>query len=241
MSRDYIHKKHVKVLGILSMLFLITSIYFYKQDSFVIFRGLRGIICFAFLALLYFYQRKSVNWVVAVFLLLYGGSSIATIWSDNINITNISMGLNFAAFMVLIGALSPKINFKKMNGFFASIFVVLILVNGFLLYMFVEMIRDFALNDFHYFLVFLGAMSLILSSLCCLLYNHEISSKTSLLFTLFVFVLVFAEIFRVIAFYEFAYGNFSVYIARTLVLLGISLLVHYELTEKKPSEVLGRK
>lgn len=241
MTRDYIHKRHVKVLGILSVLFLIASIYFYRQDSFVIFRGLRGVICFAFLALMYFFQQKSVNWVVAVFLLLYGSSSIATIWYDNPNIANISMGLNFAAFMVLIGALSPKINFKKMNGFFASIFVVLILINGYLFYMFIEMIRDFALNDFHFFLIFLGAMSLILSTLFCLLYNHEISSKTSLLFTLFVFILVFAEVFRVIALYEFAYGNYSVYIARALVLLGISLLVHYELTEKKPSEVLGKK
>lgn len=175
------------------------------------------------------------------FLLLYGSSSIATIWYDNPNIANISMGLNFAAFMVLIGALSPKINFKKMNGFFTGIFVVLILINGYLFYMFIEMIRDFTLNDFHFFLIFLGAMSLILSTLFCLLYNHAISSKTSLLFTLFVFIIVFAEVFRVIALYEFAYGNYSVYIARALVLLGISLLVHYELTEKKPSEVLGKK
>lgn len=241
MTRGYIQKKHITILGILSVLFLVASVYFYQIGDPVMFRAMRGIICFAFLFVLYFFQKNRVNWIIVLFLILYGTSSFASIWYDENNIATLSMGLNFLAFLLLVGALSPKIHFKKMNLLFTSIFVILVLVNGYLLYLFVEMIRDFALNDLHYFLIFLGAMSLVFSGFCVLLYNHEYSTKASLILTLFIFVMIFAEVFRAIAIYDFAYGSASVHVARGLLILAISLLVHYELSDKKPAEILGRR
>lgn len=241
MDRGSIQKKHVKVLALLSILLLILSIYVHSIENFVAYRGLRGVICFIFLTVLFFYRKKKVNRIVIAFLLIYGSSSMATIWYESSLWANISMALNLLAFLVLIRALWPKISFKKMTTLFAIFSGLLILVNVYLLYAFVQMMRDLTTGDLHYFILMIGSMSLVVTGFFSLLYNHKFSSKASLIFTLFVIVLVFAEVFRAIGYYDFAYGNFSVYIARGLLLLGCSLLVHYELTDKKPPEVLGSK
>jgi hypothetical protein len=240
MDGGYNQQKHIQVVVLLSAFLFLLSIYFYSVDNFIVYRGLRGVICFSFLFVLFFYKRSMINWIAGTFLILYGASSIAGIWYETSALANVSMILNLSAFLLLIGALSPKISFKKLNIYFAALSVILVLVNAYLLYIFVEMIRDFALGELHYFLVMIGSMCLVFTGLLSLLYNHKFSSKVSLIFTLFVFVLIFAEVFRAIAYYNFAYENFSEYLSRALLLLGCSLLVHYELTEKKPAEVLGK-
>ncbi|MEL6811580.1 MAG: hypothetical protein AAFP76_09620 [Bacteroidota bacterium] len=241
MTKGQLKNAHIKVLVVLSLLFLAVSIYFHSIENFVVYRALRGVICFVFLGAAFLLHKHRVHSLVVTFLLLYGGSSIATVWYENSVIATLSMALNFSAFMLLIGALSPKIAFKKMNVLFTAIFIILVLVNAYLLYIFIEMIRDFAHGELHYFMIMLGAMSLVIAGFLALLYNHQLSTKGSLLFTVFVFVLVFAEVFRAIAYYDFAYGNFSVYTARALLLLGVALLIHYDLIHKKTSEVLSRK
>jgi len=240
MNGGYIQKKQIRVIALLSAILFLLSVYFYSVDNFILYRGLRGVICFSFLFVLFFYKRSTVNWIVGTFLILYGSSSIAGIWYETSALANASLILNLCAFLVLIGALSPKISFKKLSIYFTAFSVILVLVNAYLLYIFVEMIRDFALGELHYFLVMIGSMCLVITGLLSFLYNHKFSTKVSLIFTLFVFVLVFAEVFRVIAYYNFAYENFSEYMSRALLLLGCSLLVIYELTEKKPAEVLGK-
>ena len=240
MDGGYIQKKHIQVVVLLSAFLFLLSIYFYSVDNFIMYRGLRGVICFSFLFVLIIYKRTTVNWIAGTFLFLYGASSVAGIWYENSSLANVSMILNLSAFLLLIGALSPKISFKKLNIYFTAFSILLVLVNAYLLYIFVEMIRDFALGELHYFLVMIGSMCLLFTGMLSLLYNHKFSSKVSLIFTLFVFVLVFAEVFRAIAYYNLAYENFSEYLSRALLLLGCSLLVHYELTEKKPAEILGK-
>lgn len=240
MNRGYFQKKHIRVVVLLSTFLFLLGVYFYTADNLLMYRALRGVICFSFLFVLFFYMRDAVNWIVGTFLFLYGASSIAGIWYETTLLANISMILNLSAFLLLIGALSPKVSFKKLNIYFAAFSTLLVLVNAYLLYAFVEMIRDFALGELHYFLVMIGSMCLVITGFLSLLYNHKFSSKVSLIFTLFVFVLVFAEVFRAIAYYNFAYENFSEYMSRALLLLGCSLLVYYELTEKKPAEVLGK-
>jgi hypothetical protein len=236
MDAGYIQKSHIRVVALLSALLFLASIYFYNADNLPVYRALRGVICFSFLLVLFFYKRNAVNWIAGAFLILFGSASVAGIWYE----TSMSLILNLSAFMVLIGALSPKVSFKKLNIYFAAFCILLVLVNAYLLYNFIEMIRDFALGELHYFLVMIGSMLLVITGFLSLLYNHKFSSKVSLIFTMFVFVLIFAEVFRAIAYYNFAYENFSVYMSRALLLLGCSLLVHYELTEKKPAEVLGK-
>ena len=241
MDRGYIKKKHVKVLALLSILLLILSIYVHSTENFAVYRGLRGAICFSFLTVLFFYRKKKVNVIVIAFLLLYGISSFVTIWYENSLWAIISMALNVIAFLVLIRALWPKISFKKMTALFAIFSGLLLLVNVYLLYIFVEMMRGFTSGNLHYVFIMIGSMSLVVTGFFSLLYNHKFSSRASLIFTLFVVALVFAEVFRAIGYYDFAYGNFSVYIARALLLLGCALLAHYELMDKKPTEVLGKK
>ena len=117
--------------------------------------------------------------------------------------------------------------------------MILVLVNAYLLYSFVAMLKEFALSDLHYLFMLLGAMSLVLSGFFSLLFNHQVSSSMSLVFTMFVCILIFSEVFRAMGYYGIDVANVSVYLARGTMILGFALLSYYELLDKKPAEELG--
>ncbi len=234
-------KKYTITFVVFATLLLLLSIFVHQTGDFQWYRAIRGLICFSYLFLLLYLKKSKANRILVFFLCLYGVSSFLTIWYEQPWLATLSMALNFVSFVVLIAALFPKVSFKKMNVFFIAIFTLLVLLNAYLLYEFVVMMRDFALGQLHYFLLLLGAMSLVVTGFMSLLYNHKFSSKATLVFTSFVFVLVFAEVFRAIAYYNFAYGDISVYVARALLLLGMSLIVYFDLIPKKTEEVLGAR
>lgn len=143
------------------------------------------------------------------------------------------MALNFVAFLFLILEVYFKVNFVKMDTLFTIFFLVMVLFNAYLLYEFTEMIRDFTLSNAHYIFMLFGAMSIVIVAYLTLLSNYHLSSEASLMFTLFVFSIIFCEIFRAIGYYNFAYGNVAVYIARGLLIFGTSLSVHFMVLEAK--------
>jgi len=239
MEGAQIQRKHITVAAVLSVLLFLLGVYLYRSNYQEFYRALRGVIPLSFLVVLFIYKGRNVNWLSVTFLLLFGAANILGIWYQTSVYGHLYMILNTCAFLLLIGAMSPKISFKKLNLYFASFSILLVLVNAYLLFVFVELIRDYALGELHYFLVMMSSMCLVITGIFSLLYNHRYSSKVSLLFTFFVFVLIFAEVFRVISFYDLAYENFSEHLSRALLLLGCSLLVHYEMVEKKAIEVLG--
>jgi hypothetical protein len=177
--------------------------------------------------------------LLSLFLLFYGVSSFATIWYENNVVATLAMGLNFIAYIFLIVAVLPKVHFKKMNTPLTIVFLLLVIINGYLLYEFIQMIKDFTLSKSHYLITLIGAMSLVLLGFLALLYNYIYSTKPTLIFTFFVMSIIFSEIFRATAYYEFAYGNIAVYTARALLLIGLSLMVHYEMAAKKENELLS--
>jgi hypothetical protein len=234
-----IQGKHIKVAALLSIVLFLTGVYLYRSNYQELYRALRAVIPLSFLLVLFMYKGRNVNWLSVTFLLLFGTANVVGIWYETNIYGHLYMILNTCAFLFLIGALSPKISFKKLSLYIAGFSIVLVLVNAYLLFVFIELIRDYALGELHYFLVMMSSMSLVITGILSLLYNHRFSSKVSLLFTFFVFVLIFAEVFRVISFYDLAYENFSEHLSRALLLLGCSLLVHYELVDKKEQEALG--
>jgi len=209
--------------------------------DFFLFRLLRGITCFIFLTLIYIAHGKKTNPLLGGFLFFYGLSSCATIWYEHNVIAIITMGLNCVAFLCLIRALLPKVTLRKMSTFLIVSGVIMNLINGYLLYLFLNMIQTMTLSSVHFLFIILNAMFLFLAAFCALLYNHTHSTRASLIFTTFMFLIVFCEVFRAIAYYDFAYGQIAVYATRGLLILAVAFLTRYTFAPKIESEQLNRR
>lgn len=237
-----INKNSYKIVLFVFAIFIgISSVYAHQLDDYMWYRGLRGIVSFTALAVLLYYKKRHINYLLAGFLFLYGASSIVTIWYENTSLASLSMILNLMALLFLIKALYPKVSFKNMSWWLIIIFVVLVLFNGFLLYEFVAMMKSYTSSSTQYLFMLLGAMSLVVVGFLALLYNYQHSSKSSLLLVLSVFLIIFSEVFRGIAYYDFAFGDIAVYMARVLLIIGSFLLVHFCLLEKPKDEALSKK
>ncbi len=124
-----------------------------------------------------------------------------------------------------------------MNGIYWIIFLLLISVNAYLLFELAAMIMDADGSNKTFVFLIVSSIGVVFMGMTTLLYNFTQSTAASLVFTVAVFALIFAEVFRAIGYYDFAYGNVAVYIARILLILSSALLVHYTVvhdTEKNP-------
>jgi hypothetical protein len=101
--------------------------------------------------------------------------------------------------------------------------------------------QSFAGSSTHYLFMMLSAMNLVVVGFLALLYNYQYSSKNSLVFVLFIFLIIFSEVFRGIAYYDFAYGDIAVYTARVLLIIGSALVVHYACIKKDKDEELHKR
>lgn len=201
------------------------SIFIHSLQEFTYYRALRGIINLIFLLYLVQFLKIKPPMLISLFLILHAVASFLTLGYENPTIAAASMLVNAVSFVLLIFSVFPKVDFKKLSALILIIFFLLISINGYLLFAFVEMLKDLSYNSFHYLFIVISSITLILLSIFTLLYNYIEGSKASLQFTLFVFLLIFAEVFRAIAYYDFAYGNISVYLARILLVIALISLV----------------
>lgn len=227
------------ILVLLGIIVFVVGFYFHKAENFLVYRFLRGFVSFLFLAVLLWYKRKNVNKLLVLFLILYGLSSILTIGYENSNFATIALVCNVLSFVVLAAALLPKVNFKKIKGTFLVLFIV---VGGVIAYLLFELIRlfiNFSLGSLHAIFICLSAIVFLMVTYFSFLYNHRYSTRASLVFLLFNIILVFAEVFRAIAYYQIAYGSLSVHISRLLLITAMALLVHYCFLPKTKDEQLN--
>ncbi|WP_139149397.1 hypothetical protein [Ulvibacter litoralis] len=236
-----IQKEYKRVLAIVALILLAFSIGVHHEENYFLYRMLRAVCCFVFLGFLLYFKKRKENPLLVLFLLFYGLSSFIVVWYEKNTLAIISLIFNLIAVLILIRAIFPKVSFKKMNSYFISLLTVLVLFNGYLLYEFVYMTKDYTFSSAHYALILVGSMSLLVLCFLALLYNFLHSTKASLIFALFVFAILFAEIFRAIGYYDFAYGNAAVYISRFLLLTSLYLLVNYCMIEKVESEKLSQR
>jgi hypothetical protein len=78
-----------------------------------------------------------------------------------------------------------------MNLMLILFFVLTLLLNGFLLYNLILMIKEFTVSKIHYGLLLLIAMSMVLVAFLTLVYNHSDSTKRSLICMLSIFSIIF--------------------------------------------------
>lgn len=224
---------------LLGLLFFIASIVVHYFEVYSWYRGLRGVVTFFFLFII---LKESINkqsiWTV-LFLIFYGFSSILTIGYENKWLATAAMLFNCIAYLFLLFPLYKKVNFQKMNLWLTIVFLLLMGINGYLLYTFVTSLESLAHDIFHYGAIVLGAMELIVLAFLALLYNYVISNKNSLIFIGFVFTLIFGEVFRGLAYYDFGLENTAVYLARALVIIAMIFFTIYSLTDKKKEELFS--
>jgi apolipoprotein N-acyltransferase len=193
---------------------------------------LRGIICYTILFyLLVVHGRHLQKWITG-FLIFYGASSFATVWYENGTMATISMALNFVSLLILLFYIVPKFDLKKVKKSFTLLFIILVVVNGYLLYQLLEMMKEMTLNYIQYIFMLLSAFCTILLAFLALVYNHFYNSTSSMSFTALAFLIIFAEIFRGIGYYGLAYSVAFVYLARIFLVLSLCVLGHISFIEK---------
>src|SRR5690606_8746807 len=158
MSGKLFFKNYKIALAFLAVLFILLSLAIHLSQNFFLFRLLRGILCYTTLLYLWIAHRKHIQkWVVG-FLLFYGASSIATLWFENIVMAALSMILNFVAFTMLFWYVLPKISLKYLSKTFTLLFILMVLVNGYLFIQFIELLKDMALSKTQYIFMVLSAL-----------------------------------------------------------------------------------
>lgn len=226
----------------LGIFFFYTNISFFRgSSSFLAYRMLRGIICIAYLILMLVFQKKEPNFLLAYFLLFYGVSSLMTIWYENNFLATLSMGINAFSFFFLIIAIFPKIRKMKIDSFVILSSVIMLLFNGFLVYQFLNMFKEMTQSSIHFIFIVLSTFGIVFVSFLAILYNHKYSTNNSVLFSSFIFILLFAEVFRGIAYYDIAYGDFSAHFARFLLIVSLSFLTNYCFKTKNDDELLNTR
>jgi len=237
MSEKLFFKNYKIGLGFPAVFFVLLSVIVHLFHNYFLFRLLRGIICYTALVYLFIAHGKHIQkWLVG-FLFFYGASSITTIWYENGIMASISMILNFLAFLMLLWYIIPKIKLKNLTKKFTLLFVLKMLVNGYLFIKLIELMKDMTLNYTQYLFMILSAFCGILLAFLALFYNHYFNSKLSMSFTLLVFLIIFAEIFRGIAYYDLGYSIAFVYVARILFVGSLYTLVHFSFFDLKTKRI----
>ncbi|MFK5982267.1 MAG: hypothetical protein QM499_05075 [Flavobacteriaceae bacterium] len=240
-------KYYYYFLAALALIFIGISVFVYYltgKDSvtefdYMPYRLLRGVICFVYLIIITSFKKKESNKLISAFLFFYGASSIVTIWYENNFLATLSMGLNVLSFLSLIWAIFPKVNILKMDSFHILCLVVMLGINGFLGFQFIESFKEMTLSSLHFSFIAFNALGIVFLSYLSILYTHKYSTKNTMIFSGFIFLLLFTEVFRGVSYYDIAYGDLSAHIARALLIVSISFLVHYGFLAKTEEEALN--
>lgn len=233
MSGKTFFKNYKSGLAILAIFFICLSITIHLFHNYFLFRLLRGVICYAALIyLLAAHGRNIQKWMVG-FLFFYGASSVTTLWYENGTMASVSMILNFIAFLMPFFYVLPKFSLKEITKTFTLLFILMIVVNGYLFIQLLELMKEMTLNSTQYIFMVLSAFCGTLLAFLALFYNHYFNNPQSMAFTLFIFLIVFAEIFRGIGYYNLAEGVLFVYLGRIFLVLSLFVLVHFSFLDLK--------
>ncbi|NND88171.1 MAG: hypothetical protein HKM28_02870 [Flavobacteriaceae bacterium] len=226
--RSVIYNHNKSFIG-LGLLLFILSLIVHELAEFGIYRALRGVISFVGAGLLIYFHGKKGLGLLFLFFIFYGISSFLTIGYEKTDYAVISMLFNTVAFLIVLHILRRNINFKKLDWIMALVFLLMSGVLGYLMISYALMLGPFSANNFHYMIIIVNSILAVIMGFFAFLYNHNSSSEKSLMFTGFVFFLIFSEVFRGIGYYEIAFGDLAVFIARILLILSTFVLVKYSL------------
>lgn len=226
------------VIWVAAILFFCLSVFFHAITEYAIYRLLRALFSVFLLGCLLLVYGKKINKMLCGFLIFISSSSLCFVGFENNFFSTLAILFNTVSYGILIWALIPKMDRLKMNSYFLLSFCVIVLVNGFLLFYFIRMIGEMSASAFQFSFMVLNTIGIITASFLTVLYNYLNSSKASMFFTIFVFALIFSEVFRAMGYYDILPGSFSVYISRALFITSLSFLLEFDRMKKTSEEEL---
>lgn len=233
-----IHKNIKKLLVVVSLVLYLGSFLAYisidqipaDSEDFIIFRLLRSVSGFVFLILIIVFQKNIVSKYLLLFLTLYTLSSFLTVWYENIILATVSMGMNTFSFLMISFYLVIKIKNIKIDFFVIASFSLIFIFLSYLGYHFIDSFKEFVLSGLHLVFIISGVVLIVINTFLSIIYNDKYSTKNSLMFLGFQITLLFAEVFRAIAYYNIGYDYIAVYIARALLIASMALFAFYSLS-----------
>ncbi|HLW33986.1 MAG TPA: hypothetical protein VKX40_17130 [Aequorivita sp.] len=228
--------KYKRNLLLAAIFFIVASISIHSFGLYIPYRLLRALAAFTALIYLLSVHGKKLPLWISNFLIFLGLSSTASLWYENSIMATVTIVLDLASIIVLIASVLPKVKFKQIIKQLSLIFLVVVVINGYLLLQFIGLFKEMTLSNTHYIFIFLLAISIVFLAFLTLAYNHFFHSGSSFVFTGFVFLFIFAEVFRAFGYYELAYSLAFVYLARILLILAICTLVHFTFLKQKEIE-----
>ena len=232
-----IHKNFKLILIIVSIILFLVSYVTYinidqipgDSEDFLVYRLLRSVSSFVFLLLIVILQKNVVNRLLLLFLSIYTLSSFLTVWYEYKVLATLSMGFNALSYLMLSIYLYHKIKNIKIDLFVISSFTLIFVFLSYLGYQFTDSFKELTLSWLHYVFIVLNVVFIVVNTFLGIIYNHKYSTKNSLIFMGFQIALLFAEVFRGIAYYNIGYDFIAVHIARGLLITSMALFSFYTL------------
>ena len=239
-----IHRNIKKLLIVVSLVLFFVGFVVYSNidqipgnsGDFLVYRLLRSLSSFVFLMLIVIFQKNAVSKPLLLFILLYTLSSFLTVWYENNILATLSMGLNALSFLILSFYLFFKIKNIKIDFFVISSFILIIIILSYLGYQFADSFKEHTLSGLHYVFIVSSVVFIVVNTFLGIIYNHKYNTKNSLIFMGFQITLLFAEVFRGIAYYTINDEYIVIHISRGLLIMSMALFSFYALFNNDSKE-----
>ncbi len=210
--------QHIRIAILLSVLLFILSMSIDPDQDYIYFRGLRALTAFSFLASLLVFEKSRVNSFALGFVFLHGFSSLLSIWYENDNIACITMLLNAIGFLLLLILIRSKVTLKRLDPIIIIAISVSAIVFGWLSFSFVEVLFDYIVSIPLLVIISIQMTIVYILHIYAFIYLNETNTGSSVLFVMFLILIVFSETFRGIGYYKIVDSALGQYTARFLLL-----------------------
>ena len=193
---------------------------------------LRAIVSLAFLTVIIRVLHVR-NLFITGFCLVYSLSSFLTIWYEISVFTEISLLIDALSLWFLVKLTYRKIKYQHLSKLFITGLIVVVLVNVWLIYSFLEILYGILDSLSVILSISTISFSFFVVTILAFVRTNESSSSASIVFVFFLIFLMFADMFRGMGYYGFVDSVYGQYIARVLLVIAFSVLSYFSLLQKK--------
>lgn len=231
-----VHIKYIWMISLLGMLLGMVSYYFMSE---FLYRFLRFLIPLSFLLLIFKQHGGRSHRFITAFLVLYTVSSIAAAWFEHPYWGSVSMLVNGLSFLLLSWGVVGRISWKNISWGVIGMVLIVLGINGTLTVEFLKMLQPMTYDQPQFVSICIMAAVLFILGLLIFVYNHQFNTKATLMFSGFGLVLIFAETFRGVGYYDLAFKQLSDVLGRLLTILSLAMLTHYTFIETNDDQPLS--
>ncbi|MBX2827274.1 MAG: hypothetical protein KTR22_03895 [Flavobacteriaceae bacterium] len=216
---------------------MVCSLVFHPNEDHYYFRGMRMMVGLISLLLMALFAVKK-NGLLLAFAFCYSFSSLLTLWYEQDIMAALSMIVNGISFVFLIILVMRKLEFKMPDKWFLGSWILAILVIGWLMYSFLGILYDYVSSVRLFIAICFSSGVMFLLGVIAFLYNNEQNSRSSIIYVFSHLLLVFAEMFRGVGYYDFVDSVSGQYIARLLLIASFTLLIRFSQLELRGTQFL---